>query len=173
MKTFLTIIFLITTSLFYAQAIKSNEAAYLLDSNLVSQITIKHLVSDEIESVNIKKNDTIINDKHFSGVVSVTSKNPHKFDFLNLEEIKSEFTTIKKSDVVFMINGEIIKDNLNSVLLDRNYILKVEVTNSQDFYKLRETSTKHEIINILGKTKENLDNKTKIILKGHESIGIK
>ena len=173
MKTFLTIILLLTTSLFYAQAVKSNEAAYLLDSNLVSQITIKHLISDEIESINIKKNDTIINNKHYSGIVNINSKNPNKFDFLNLEQIKSEFTTIKKSDVVFMINGEIIKDNLNSVLLDRNYILKVEVTNSQDFYKLRESSTKYEIINILGKTKENLDNKNKVILKGHESIGIK
>ena len=173
MKTFLTIILLLTTSLFYAQAIKSNEAAYLLDSNLVSQITIKHLISDDIESVNIKKSDTTINNKHFSGLVRVTTKNPDKLDFLNLEQIKNGYTSIKKSDVVYMINGEFIKDDVNSILLDRNYILKVEVTNSQDFYKLRETSTKHQIINILGKTKENLDNKNKVILKGHESIGIK
>jgi hypothetical protein len=33
--------------------------------------------------------------------------------------------------------------------------------------------TKFDIINILGKTKENLENKNKILLRGHEAIGIK
>lgn len=40
-----------------------------------------------------------------------------------------------------MINGEFIKDDINAILLDRNYILKVEVTNSQDFYNLKKSDT--------------------------------
>lgn len=71
----------------------------------------------------------------------VTTKNRDKFDFLNLEQIKNDFTSIKKSDVVYMINGEFIKDDINAILLDRNYILKVEVTNSQDFYNLKKSDT--------------------------------
>ena len=72
-----------------------------------------------------------------------------------------------------MINGDFIKEDLKAILLDRNYILKVEVTNSNDFYNLRESNTKFDIINILGKTKENLDAKNNIILRGHEAIGVK
>ena len=173
MKTFLTSVLLSTTSLFFGQANKSNEAAYVLDSKLVSQKTINYISPDEIDSVNVKKSDTTINNKHFSGLVRVTTKNPDKLDFLNLEQIKNGYTSIKKSDVVYMINGEFIKDDVNTILLDRNYILKVEVTNSQDFYNLRESKNKFEIINILGKTKENLDKKNTIILRGQESISIK
>ena len=85
MKTFLTSALLLITSLFFGQANKSNEAAYVLDSKLVSQKTINYISPDEIDSVNVKKNDTIINNKHFSGIVSITTKNPDKLDFLNLE----------------------------------------------------------------------------------------
>ena len=72
-----------------------------------------------------------------------------------------------------MINGEFIKENIDTFKLDRNYILKVEVTNSNEFYNLRKSDSKFDIINILGKTKENLDPKNRALLKGYEAIGIK
>ncbi|MFV8340365.1 hypothetical protein ACNQGL_13945 [Flavobacterium sp. LB3P21] len=72
-----------------------------------------------------------------------------------------------------MVNGTFIKDNIATFKLDRNYILKVEITNSEEFYNLREGNAKFDIINILGKTKENLENKNKILLRGHEAIGVK
>jgi hypothetical protein len=72
-----------------------------------------------------------------------------------------------------MINGTFIKDDIETFKLDRNYILKVEVTNSEAFYNFRKSNTKFDIINILGKTKENLENKNKILIKGHQAIGIK
>jgi hypothetical protein len=59
-----------------------------------------------------------------------------------------------------MVNGEFIKENIDTFKLDRNYILKVEVTNSDAFYNLRKSESKFDIINILGKTKENLHPKT-------------
>jgi hypothetical protein len=72
-----------------------------------------------------------------------------------------------------MVNGTLIKDNVVTFKLDRNYILVVEVTNSKAFYNFRKSDTKFDIINILGKTKENLENKNKILLRGHEAIGVK
>jgi hypothetical protein len=38
-----------------------------------------------------------------------------------------------------MVNGEFIKENIDTFKLDRNYILKVEVTNSDAFYNLRKS----------------------------------
>ena len=72
-----------------------------------------------------------------------------------------------------MVNRAFITDNIETFKLDRNYILKVEVTNSEEFYNLRESNAKFDIINILGKTKENLENKNKILVRGHEAIGVK
>lgn len=173
MKLFLTSALLFITTLFFGQSNKTKEAAMFLDSAFISPNTMNYINPDEIESVNVIKADTIINNNHYSGQIYIHSKSPKKFNFLSLQQIKSEYTKITKSDVIYMVNGEFIKENIATLKLDRNYIITVEVTNSTEFYNFRKSSTKFDIINILGKTKENLDAKNKILLRGHEAIGIK
>ncbi|PIF63517.1 hypothetical protein C8C87_0874 [Flavobacterium sp. 120] len=134
---------------------------------------MEYIEPNEIESINVVKKDTIINGVLYRGQINITSKNPKKYDFISLEQIKSEFTKIKSNDVIYMVNGAFIKDNIETFKLDRNYILEVEITNSEEFYNLRKSDTKFDIINILGKTKENLENKNKVLLRGHEAIGVK
>mgnify|MGYP004417269702 CR=1 FL=1 len=173
MKCLLTFYTLFFTTIFFGQNNKTEEPAVFIDSNLIARNAIEYINQNEIESVNVIKKDTIINAVLFRGQLFITSKNPKKYDFISLEQIKSEFTKIKSNDIIYMVNGVLIKDNIDTFKLDRNYILEVEVTNTEAFYNLRKSDTKFDIINILGKTKENLDNKNKILLRGHEAIGIK
>lgn len=173
MKYLLNFSILFFTTLFFGQNTKTEEPAVFIDSNLIARNAIEYINQNEIESVNVVKKDTIINAVLFRGQLYITSKNPKKYDFLTLEKIKNEFTKIKSNDVVYMVNGAFIKDNIDTFKLDRNYIFAVEVTNSEAFYNLKKGDIKFDIINILGKTKENLENKNKILIRGHEGIGIK
>ena len=173
MKCLFILYTLFFTTLFFGQNTKTEESAVFIDSNLIARNAIEYINPNEIESVNVIKKDTIINAVLFHGQLYITSKNSKKYDFLTLEKIKTEFTKIKSNDVIYMVNGVFIKDNIDTFKLDRNYILEVEVTNSEAFYNLRKSDTKFDIINILGKTKENLDHKNKILLRGNEAIGVK
>jgi hypothetical protein len=173
MKFILTLCFLFLSTLFFGQNNKTEEPAIFIDSLLVATNTIEYINPNDIESINVIKKNTTIDGVLYYGQMYITSKNPKKYDFLSLEQIKSEFTKIKSKDVIYMINGTLIKTNIETLKLDRNYILSVEVTNSDAFYNLRKSNVQFDIINILGKTKENLDNKNKILLRGHESIGTK
>lgn len=173
MKKLLTAALLFITTLIFGQNSEKEEAAIFLDSNLVPTNTIKYIPAEEIESVHVDKKNVRINGKSYAGQIHITSNNPTKYDFISLDQIKSDYTDIKKSDVIYMINGEFMKENSATFKLDRHYILTVEVTNSSELYNFRKSDTKFDIINILGKTKENLDNKNKILLRGYESIGIK
>ncbi|MBG6061310.1 hypothetical protein IWX83_001087 [Flavobacterium sp. CG_9.1] len=173
MKFILTCSILLFTTLFFGQNNKTVEPAVFIDLNLVPSNTIEYVEPNEIESIHVVKKDSIINGILYRGQINITSKNPKKYDFISLEQIKSQFTKIKSNDVVYMVNGAFIKDNIDTFKLDRNYILEVEVTNSEAFYNFRKSDTKFNIINILGKTKENLDNKNKILLRGQEGIGVK
>jgi len=172
MKFILTLFLLFLTTLFFGQ-IKNEQPAMFLDSVFVANNTIEYMEPNEIESINVIKKNTTINGVLYYGQIYITSKNPKKYDFISLEQVKSEFTKIKGIDVIYMINGALIKNNIETLKLDRNYILSVEVTNSDAFYNLRKSDIQFDIINILGKTKENLDHKNKILLRGYEAIGVK
>jgi hypothetical protein len=173
MKCILTLSLLFLTTLFFGQNNETEQPAMLFDSTLVATNTMNYIDQNEIKSVNVIKKDTTINGIVYHGQIYVTSKNPKKYDFISLDQIKSEFTKIKSNDVIYIVNGSLIKDNIETFKLDRNYILTVEVTNSEAFYNLRKSDTKFDIINILGKTKENLDAKNKTLLRGQEVIGVK
>jgi len=172
MKFILTLFLLFLTTLFFGQ-IKNEQPAMFLDSVFVANNRIEYMEPNEIESINVIKKNTTINGVLYYGQIYITSKNPKKYDFISLEQVKSEFTKIKGIDVIYMINGALIKNNIETLKLDRNYILSVEVTNSDAFYNLRKSDIQFDIINILGKTKENLDHKNKILLRGYEAIGVK
>jgi hypothetical protein len=173
MKFFLTLCLLFFTTLFFGQNNKTEEPAMFIDSVLVGTISMEYIDPNDIESINVIKKNTTINGVLYYGQIYISSKNPKKYDFISLDQVKSEFTKIKSKDVIYMINGALIKTNTETLKLDRNYILSVEVTNSDAFYNLRKSDIQFDIINILGKTKENLDNKNKILLRGHEAIGTK
>jgi hypothetical protein len=173
MKFILTLCLLFLSTLFFGQNDKTEQPAMFIDSVLVGTNTIDYIDPNDIESINVIKKNTTINGVLYYGQIYITSKNPKKYDFISLDQVTSEFTKIKSKDVIYMINGALIKTNVETLKLDRNYILSVEVTNSGEFFNLRKSDIQFDIINILGKTKENLDNKNKILLRGHGAIGIK
>ncbi len=170
MKYILTIFLLSTTTLFFGQITKSEDAAIFLDLKVVSKNTVEYIDPNDIESVNIIKNDTLIDNVLYQGQLFISLKKSKKYDFLTLKQIKSEFTKIKSNKGIYVVNGAFIKNNIETFKLDRNYILEVEVTNSEAFYNLRKSDTKFDIINILGKTKENLEKSTQVILRGQEKF---
>ena len=173
MKIFLSLSLLFITTLFFSQNSKNIQPALFLDSVSISSNTMKYINPDDIKSINSIKKDTVVNNSLYSEQIHIRSKNPKKYIFLSLEQIKYVYTTVEKNAVIYMINGEFIKEDIDTFKLDQNYILKVEVTNSNDFYNLRKSESKFDIINILGKTKQNLDPKNRTSLKGYEAIGIK
>ena len=173
MKYIITFSLLFVTTLFVGQNNNTVKPAVFVDSKLVPGNLLEYFDPNEIETVNVVKKDSTINGVLYRGQIYITSKVPKKYDFITLEQIRSEYTKIKSNDVIFMVNGIFIKDNIDTFKLDRNYILKVEVTNSEAFYNFRKSDTKFDIINILGKTKENLDAINNMLLKAQEVIGVK
>ena len=69
MKLYQTILLLLVTTLSLGQNNRSKEPATFLDSAFISANTMNYINSEEIESVNIIKNDTIINNNSYAGQI--------------------------------------------------------------------------------------------------------
>ncbi|RDI57678.1 hypothetical protein [Flavobacterium glaciei] len=148
-----------------AQTKKVADPAYFFDGKLVSQQTIAYIEPELIATVNVIKRDTVINNLRFEGQLFIQSKNPKQFDFITLEQIKNEYTKVKTKSVGYAINGEIIKDGIETLQLNRNYILEVITTNTTAFYNLSSGEIQSDIIHILGKTAKNIKDKKEQVLK--------
>jgi hypothetical protein len=173
MKNFLSFLALIFSTLIFGQKIKSNDPAVIFDNKLITIKSMEFLDPDWISNLNVIKRDTIIQQTIYKNQIHITSNAPESFDFLSLEEIKSEFTKVKSNDVVYMVNGTFIKDNVAALKLERNYILDVKVSYSNDFSNLQLSNSKFAIIAVLMKTKLNIKNKNKVLIKGDDVIAIK
>ncbi|HSN47440.1 MAG TPA: hypothetical protein VLR29_01645, partial [Flavobacterium sp.] len=77
------------------------------------------------------------------GQIYITSKNPKKYDFLSLDQIKSEFTKIKSKEVVFMING-------TPFMIVSFLMTFIESISFGSIYSIEIANTNTESINVAG-----------------------
>lgn len=144
-----------------------NHAAVLLDSVLVHPNIMTYLNPNEIEKINVVKGIVIISGEKFNGQILITTKNPKDIHLISLEEIKHKFTKSKKQHSIFMINGQFIKNEIETIKIDEKFIHNVNLLDSDYFENLKNQQINVDIVSITTKKPENL--KPKIILRGNET----
>jgi hypothetical protein len=139
------------------------EAAYFLNSRLVSSKILEGINPNDIEAVNVKKGDTIVDGKKFYGKLFITLKKDKEYEFLSLKEIRDKYTDVKNDNVLYMINGNFIEEDEEKYFIEKSYFLRaIPLAKYNAYLKKKEM----EIINIHTRTSQNLN--PKIIIKGSE-----
>lgn len=144
-----------------------NHAAVLLDSVLVHPNIMTYLNPNEIEKINVVKGTVIISGEKYNGQILITTKKPKDIHLISLEEIKHKFTKSKKQHSIFMINGQFIKNEIETIKIDERFIHNVNLLDSDYFENLKNQKINVDIVSITTKKPENL--KPKIILRGNET----
>ena len=87
MKKLLIVITLFVLKISYSQEMKSktksvlgDNIAYFIKTKLVPKEELVVIKPDEIESVNVIKKDTIIDEKKYTSQIFVILKSPNKFE---------------------------------------------------------------------------------------------
>lgn len=140
------------------------EAACFIDMKQVSLETLSNgLNPDDIEKLDVKKGDTLINGRKYNGKIFTTTKHKKPIEWITLSEIKQKFTATKNPETIYMINGKYLEKAESFYLIDKNYVLNAYLLSEQNPY-LKDKSI--DIVNILTKTKEN--KQPEIIIRGNE-----
>jgi len=168
MKPLILLSILLSSLLGYGQKntyIKEWQPIFFLDSKKI-QFDQVHFDPNKIASMNVESN-YIDSTNKVHGKVSITSKDPNNFNFLTISDITKIYKKNDKTPTIFMLDDQFLKD-LTSFKIDSSYILKVEITKAADIDYLKNTFPDFSILNIITRTKGNLENLNKIKIQGTE-----
>jgi hypothetical protein len=142
-----------TKPIFFLDSTKIDLAITVFDPNKILSITVE------------KEHDTI---NYTQGRVYMVSKNPKDYYFASLERIKNKYAKNATTPVLFMVNNSFLQNNISDFRIDTSYILNVEVLRGTDFDNLKESIPNLTIIRIRTKTKDNLEELSKIRIRGRD-----
>jgi len=141
----------------------TNKPAYFLNGQFVSEILLKTLNPNQIESINIGKGIQIDNIR-YSGQIHIKTKSSYAPKLISLTDLKEKYTNLKNKSVVFMIDGSIITSDYDRCMVDENYLLTIIVD------KIENTQEKIDLglIKLLTRSDENIKKSKEIRIRGTE-----
>jgi hypothetical protein len=129
---------------------------------------------DSVECVGIPQFDPLFidnlrigNKAGTNGQVFINTKKSHKFNWIYFSTIAANYSKYKTA--LFMVNNELVK-NQKYNKIDSSYILKIEQFDSKDLFVVGKKIKKTVILNIITKTKENIEKSKIIHIRGSNEL---
>jgi hypothetical protein len=159
LKTFLILLFITGVSLStYAQVLPDvsgkNSPVYYLDHVRLTKLPVFSV--DQIDSIDVVQD-------HVYGKIYIKTKDPKALHFNTLSQIAKRQGLAQKH-VIYMLDGQFLQDT-TVVRIDSSYILRTVLIPSNNF-KYLDRKTQFTILNILTKSKVNLEQDKIILVKG-------
>jgi hypothetical protein len=104
-----------------------NKPVYFLNDKFVNEGLLGTLDPNQIESINIVKDNIQIDDIQYAGQVHIKTKSSYAPKLISLTDLKEKYTNLKNKPVVFMIDGIIINADYDNYMVDETYLLTIIV----------------------------------------------
>jgi hypothetical protein len=139
-----------------------NKPAYFLNGKLVNETVLGTLNPNQIESINVIKENIQIDSIRYSGQIHIKTKNGYEPKLISLNDLKDKYTNLKNKPAVFMIDGSIINANYATYMIDETYLLEIIVD------KIENTQQKIDLglVKLLTKSEGNIKNSKEIRIRG-------
>lgn len=152
----------------YPQRWENNKTLVLLNEQPTSLTSLTTINPEHIENIKIEKEKFNFKNKEYDSKIIVKTKAKFTPPFININELISKYTHLKKEDkFIYSIDGEIVNSNEKYILVDEKYIMQIKVV------KLDNVEENLYLIKILTRRKENLNKANEIMIRGNELSMIK
>jgi hypothetical protein len=146
----------------YVGSNNSESPACYLNGQLLSETILKTLNPEEIESIHVSHQETVVDSQKYHGQIFIVTKREYVPNLISLNGLKSKYIYLKNEPTIFMINDEIIKEDYDKCKVDENYLLNISIQKIDiDKEKLH-----FNFIKILTKTEENIKKSKEIYIRG-------
>ncbi|MEY4963984.1 MAG: hypothetical protein RLZZ323_1303 [Bacteroidota bacterium] len=143
----------------------TKKPAVYINGTLVKEINLLTINPNEIESINIEKEEIEIDTIKYGEKIFIKTKDSYRYNpryLISLNNLKSKYLKSLKGPVIFQIEEEKILDDYDQYQVDEKYILKLVV---EHFENKKEKLNLHTVKIIL-KTEENVKKANEIIIRG-------
>ncbi|MEI7828182.1 MAG: hypothetical protein WCI31_00360 [Prolixibacteraceae bacterium] len=143
------------------------DVAWFVNDLFVGQSGMTALNPDLIATLNVEKKDIEIDNINYYGKVNITMKENYHPKFISLNELKSKYTNLKDSSVLFIIENDIIRGDYAKCMVDENYLLQIVV----DKVDLKAEKMNFHLVKLLTRTPENIKKTKEIRIRGANEPG--
>lgn len=149
----------------------TKKPAVYINGALVKEINLLTMNTNEIESINIEKEEIEIDNIKYEGKIFINTKDSYRYNpryLISLNNLKSKHLKSLKGPVIFQIDNYWITADYDQYLVDEKYILKIIV---EEFENEKEKLKLH-FVKLVTKTEENVKNANEIRIRGEKEISI-
>lgn len=132
--------------------ISEEKPANFLNNVFVGENFLSSVNPDDIERIDIKKIDTVINKQKYENAIYLTTKSHYRPKPISLTELKDKYVAQNDKATVFMVDKKIISTGYDNYMVDENKLLRLIIDKIDDPAE----KTSLNLIKILTKNKENL-----------------
>ena len=153
----------------YKNEIKNDKKpAYFINGKLANESIIRCINPNEIETVNVEKENIEIENVKYYGKLYIVTKSTYKPKFISLNNLKLKYTKIKENSIIFKIDDEIINLDYDKYLVDENYILNIVV----EKFENQNEKLNLNFIKLVTKSEENMKKSKEIRIRGKDEAAL-
>lgn len=144
---------------------KSPTPIYYVNGTRCNPTFLNTINPKNIDSITVVKRPQEIGGPNQNGEIHIRMKKGYHPNILSLDELKRKYATDVRKPTIFIIDNTIIEDDYANYLVDEKYILKIMI----DTIKNEQEKIDIQVIRLLTRKDENIQQTNRIILRGNEN----
>lgn len=144
----------------------NRNALIMVNGHPIPNTAVGLTAPDMIHSVDVSKNDTIVGEHKYSGVVRIVLKDGYTPAFISLTELKQKYISLHPGPTVFMIDNQLISGSYDQLMVDEKYILKIEVNRLTDAGGHQDVN----VVRLLTRSEENIRKSKELRIRGDAAL---
>jgi len=143
---------------------KNNEniPAYFVNDFQINNSSIKFIDPNSIENIFVENGVFESNGRKYNGKIYIKLKENIEFKPISISDLKTKYLNLPELSTIFMVDGSLVYDNLNDVIVNERNIYKIEVERLDS----ENGKLKLNTVNIITRTENNIKKSEEIKISG-------
>ena len=135
---------------------------YIINGHTSTSSVLFSMDPNQIKDIRVLRGDTLVDKVTYSGRVFIETMQTVAPKYITLTQLKDKYTNLKGKAVVFTLDGNFINADYDKYAIDEAGLLTIVV----DALPATKGNNELGLIKLLSRSKQNLEDRNKIMIRG-------